>query len=64
MLPSQVVTYRCARCRVKKPAIQFQPVSLDGILVRVDSCAECCQEIARIRRELARTGSHRMCDSH
>ncbi len=52
-LRSQVVTYRCARCGAEKPAAQFQPVSQDGILVRVDSCAACCQEITRIRRELA-----------
>lgn len=51
-LPSQIITYRCARCGADKPAIQFQPTAQDGILVRVDSCADCCREIARIRREL------------
>jgi len=63
-LPSQVITYRCARCGADKPATQFQPVSQDGILVRVDSCASCCEEIARIRREFSRTSSNRMRDSH
>ena len=48
-----VVTFRCARCGADKPAAQFQPVSQDHILVRVDSCAACCEEIARIHRELA-----------
>ncbi len=47
-----VVTFRCARCGQEKPAIQFQPVTDAGILIRADSCAPCCQEIAAIRREL------------
>lgn len=51
-----VVTYRCARCRVEKPAIEFQPATEAGILIRSDSCSPCCQEIAAIRRELPRHG--------
>jgi hypothetical protein len=45
-----IVTFRCSRCGLEKPALQFQPVTDAGILIRSDSCAPCCQEIAAIRR--------------
>lgn len=51
-----VVTYQCARCRVQKPAIEFQPAAEAGILIRSDSCSTCCQKIAVIRRDLVRHG--------
>lgn len=58
-----VVTYRCARCRLEKPAIEFHPFTDAGILIRADSCAPCCQEIAAIRRGLnghnGKTGERR-----
>jgi hypothetical protein len=55
-----VVTYRCARCRAEKPAIEFNPLAEDGILLRSDSCVPCCREIAAIRRELGgRNGKNR-----
>ena len=49
---SSVVTFRCARCRLEKPAVEFHPLAEAGILIRADSCASCCQEIAAIRRGL------------
>lgn len=51
---SSVVTFRCARCRQEKPAIQFHPLTEAGILIRTDSCASCCQEIAAIRHGSSR----------
>lgn len=45
-----VITYRCARCRLEKPAFEFHPQAEAGILIRADSCASCCQEIVAIRR--------------
>ena len=47
-----VVTFRCARCRLEKPAVEFHPLAEAGILIRDDSCASCCQEITAIRRGL------------
>lgn len=47
---SSVVTFHCVRCRLEKPAVQFHPLTEAGILIRADSCAPCCQEIAAIRR--------------
>ena len=45
-----VITYRCARCRLEKSAVEFHPQAEAGILIRADSCTPCCQEIAAIRR--------------
>jgi len=42
--------FRCERCRVVKPSLDFRPYTEGGVLVRPDTCAPCGQVVERLRK--------------